>query len=94
MTDVTDSVSESENPEQEHEKELGINEHVHTLWAYLAAFGQARLLPTRVEFAEGREALAQRRIAGRLLRAGEPLATLWALNAYAYAGVSLFARRV
>jgi SAM-dependent methyltransferase len=82
------------NPEQEHEKELGINEHVHTLWAYLAAFARARVAPTRVEFAEGRDALAQRRIAGKLLRVGEPLATLWALNAYAYAGVSVFARRL
>ena len=26
------------NPEQEHEKELGINEHVHTMWAYVWAF--------------------------------------------------------
>jgi SAM-dependent methyltransferase len=81
------------NPEQEHEKELGINEHVHTLWAYLWAFGRAGLRPVRLEYAEGRTELERRKIAGRLLRLGELPATLWALNAYPYAGLSLFARR-
>jgi ubiquinone/menaquinone biosynthesis C-methylase UbiE len=83
----------ADNPEQAREKELGINEHVHTLWAYLGAFLRARLVPLRVEYAEGREALAERRITGKLLRVGEPVAALWALNRYPYAGVSLFARR-
>lgn len=81
------------NPEQEHEKELGINEHVHTMWAYLAAFARARLVPFRLEYAEGRAGLERRQIAGRLLRLGELPATLWALNAYPYSGLSLFARR-
>jgi SAM-dependent methyltransferase len=81
------------NPEQEHERELGINEHVHTMWAYLASFLAARLLPVRFEYAEGPTDLAQRRIAGRLLRLGRLPATLWALNAYPYAGLSLYARR-
>jgi SAM-dependent methyltransferase len=81
------------NPEQAHEKELGINEHVHTMWAYLWAFTRARLVPTRLEYAEGPGDLARRRIAGKLLRLGRLPATLWALNAYPYAGVSLYARR-
>jgi SAM-dependent methyltransferase len=81
------------NPEQEHERELGINEHVHTIWAYLAAFARARLAPTRVEWGEGPEALRSRRTAARLLRAGAVPATLWALNRDAYGGASLFARR-
>ena len=81
------------NPEQEHEKELGINEHVHTMWAYLAAFSRAGLRPVRLEFAEGPNELAQRNIAGKLLRLGALPATLWALNAYAYSGLSLYARR-
>jgi SAM-dependent methyltransferase len=81
------------NPEQEREKELGINEHVHTMWAYLWAFARAGLAPRRLEFAEGPEELARRNIAGKLLRLGELPATLWALNAYPYAGLSLFARR-
>lgn len=82
------------NPEQEHEKELGINEHVHTLWAYLFALARARLVPTSVQYAEGRKGLAERRIAGKLLRLGMLPATLWALNAYPYSGLSVFARRV
>jgi SAM-dependent methyltransferase len=81
------------NPEQEREKELGINEHVHTMWAYLWAFARAGLVPRRLEFAEGREELARRRIAGKLLQLGYLPATLWALDAYPYAGLSLFARR-
>jgi len=81
------------NPEQAHEKELGINEHVHTMWAYLWAFGRSGLRPVRLEYAQGPGELAQRNIAGKLLRAGRLPATLWALNAYAYSGLSLFARR-
>jgi SAM-dependent methyltransferase len=82
------------NPEQAHEQELGINEHVHTLWAYLWSFARAGLRPVRLEYAEGPAELARRRIAGRLLRAGSLPATLWALNAYPYAGLSLYARRL
>jgi SAM-dependent methyltransferase len=81
------------NPEQEREKALGINEHVHSLWAYLWAFARAGLVPVRLEYAEGPAELARRRIAGRLLRLGELPATLWALNAYPYAGLTLFARK-
>jgi len=81
------------NPEQEHEKALGINEHVHTMWSYLWAFGRAGLRPGRLEYAEGSAELEQRNIAGKLLRVGRFPATLWALNAYPYAGLSLYARR-
>ena len=79
------------NPEQEHEKELGINEHVHTMWAYLWAFVRAGLWPVRLEYAQGQDELAQRNIAGKLLYAGRLPSTLWALNAYAYSGLSLYA---
>ena len=51
------------------------------------------LRPLRLEYAEGAAELAGRNIAGKLLRAGELPATLWALNAYPYAGLSLYARR-
>ena len=81
------------NPEQAHEQELGINEHVHTMWAYLGAFGQAGLRPLRLDYAQGTAELARRNIAGKLLRLGRTPATLWALNAYTYAGLSLYARR-
>jgi len=83
----------ADNPEQAHEQTLGINEHVHSLWAYLRAFTRGGLLPLRLEYAEGPGELARRRIAGKLLRLGPLPATLWALNAYPYAGLSLFARR-
>lgn len=83
----------ADNPEQAHERTLGINEHVHSLWAYLGAFFQAGLRPVRLEYAEGPAELSRRRIAGKLLRLGPLPATLWALNAYPYAGLSLFARR-
>jgi len=82
-----------DNPEQAHERDLGINEHVHTMWAYLAAFARAGLLPVRLEYAEGPAELARRRIAGKLLRLGRLPAAAWALNAYPYAGLSLFGRR-
>jgi SAM-dependent methyltransferase len=81
------------NPDQEHEKELGINEHVHTMWAYVWAFARAGLRPVRLEYAQGPGELAQRNIAGKLLRLGRTPATLWALNAYAYSGLSLYGRR-
>jgi SAM-dependent methyltransferase len=81
------------NPEQEHEKELGINEHVHTVWAYVWAMRRAGLRLRRVEYAEGSGELATRNIAGKLLRIGRRPATFWAVNAYPYAGVSLYARR-
>jgi SAM-dependent methyltransferase len=81
------------NPEQEREKELGINEHVHSMWAYVWAFARAGLLPLRLEYAEGPAELTRRRIAGKLLRLGALPATLWALNAYPYAGLSLYARK-
>ena len=80
--------------DQEHEKSFGINEHVHTLYAYLWAFARAGLRPVRLEYAQGPGELAQRNIAGKLLYGGRLPASLWALNAYAYSGLSLYARRV
>jgi hypothetical protein len=47
----------------------------------------------RLEYAQGSGELATRNIAGKLLRIGRTPATLWALNAYPYSGVSLFGRR-
>jgi SAM-dependent methyltransferase len=81
------------NPEQSHEQDIGINEHVHTMWAYLAAFTRAGTRPLRLDYAQGVAELADRNIAGKLLRLGRSPATLWALNAYAYSGLSLYARR-
>ncbi len=86
-----------EAEDQAEEKELGINEHVHTLYAYLWAFWRAGLAVTRIEHAEGDDDLRRRRIGGRLRRlpvVGRSAATLFAQTCYGYSGVSLFARRL
>ena len=83
-----------ENPEQAREKELGINEHVHSLPAYIWAFTRARLVLRRIEQAEGYGDLRRRRIAGRLLRlpgVGRSAATLFSQCCHGYSGVSLYA---
>ena len=41
-------------PAQEGEKALGINEHTHTAWAYVAAFTRARVLVRELYPADGR----------------------------------------
>jgi ubiquinone/menaquinone biosynthesis C-methylase UbiE/uncharacterized protein YbaR (Trm112 family) len=87
----------AEVPEQAEEKGYGINEHVHTLYAYLWAFARAGLAPRRVEQAEGYAELAQRRIAGRLLRlpaAGRSAATFFTQSCRGYSGISIYARRI
>ena len=84
-------------PEQAEEKEFGINEHVHSLYAYLWSFARAGLLVRRVEQAEGYGELAQRRIAGRLLRlplVGRSAATFFSQTCHGYSGVSLYARKL
>ena len=54
-------------PDQAEEKIFGINEHVHTLYAYLWAFSRSGLVVRRVEAGGGATELAGRRIAVRLL---------------------------
>ncbi len=83
--------------DQAEEKEFGINEHVHTLYAYLWAFAKAGLLVRRVEHAEGDADLCGRRIGGKLRRlplVGRSAATWFAQTCYGYSGVSLFATRL
>jgi SAM-dependent methyltransferase len=83
--------------DQEHEKSFGINEHVHTLYAYLWTFARAGLAVRRVEHAEGDDDLRDRRIGGKLLRlplVGRSAATWLAQTCYGYSGVSLFARKL
>jgi len=43
-----------EAPAQEGEKALGINEHTHTVWAYVAAFARARILVKELYPANGK----------------------------------------
>jgi SAM-dependent methyltransferase/uncharacterized protein YbaR (Trm112 family) len=83
-------------PDQEEEKHHGINEHVHTLYAYLWAFTRSGLVVRRVEQAEGYEELRDRRIAGRLLRlpgVGRSAATFFSQSCHGYSGVSIYARK-
>lgn len=84
-------------PDQEHEKEFGIDEHVHTLSAYLWAFVQAGLVVRRIEQAEGDEDLVKRRTSRRLRElplVGRSVSTLFAQTCHGYSGVSLFARKL
>jgi SAM-dependent methyltransferase len=83
--------------DQAEEKSFGINEHVHTLYAYLWAFARAGLAVRRVEHAEGYDDLRGRRIGGKLLRlplVGRTAATGFAQTCYGYSGVSVYARKV
>ena len=83
-------------PDQAEEKGFGINEHVHTLYAYLWALTRAGLVVRRVEQAEGYEHLCRRRIAGRLLRlpfVGRSAGTFFSQTCHGYSGVSLYARK-
>src|SRR5580765_325679 len=83
--------------DQAEEKRFGINEHVHSLYAYLWAFARAGLVVRRIEQAEGTDDLARRRVAGRLLRlprVGRSAATLFAQSCHGYSGVSLFADKL
>lgn len=87
--------SSPDAPQQQAEKDLGINEHVHTMWSYLWSFVRAGLAVTRLEHAEGYESIARRRL-GRLLRwpGGRLWATLYAQNFEGYSGISLYARKL
>jgi ubiquinone/menaquinone biosynthesis C-methylase UbiE len=83
-------------PGQAEEREYGINEHVHTLYAYLWAFARAGLVVRRIEQADGYEEMAGRRIGGKLLRipgVGRSAATWFAQSCYGYQGASFVARR-
>jgi uncharacterized protein YbaR (Trm112 family)/SAM-dependent methyltransferase len=84
-------------PDQEEEREYGINEHVHTLYAYLWAFARAGLVVRWIEQADGYEEMASRRIGGRLLRlpvVGRSAATWFTQTCYGYQGASFVTRRV
>jgi ubiquinone/menaquinone biosynthesis C-methylase UbiE/uncharacterized protein YbaR (Trm112 family) len=83
--------------DQAEEKSFGINEHVHTLYAYLWEFVRSGLAVRRVEHAEGYDDLRGRRIGGKLLRiplVGRSAATWFAQTCYGYSGVSIFARKL
>jgi SAM-dependent methyltransferase len=83
----------TENPDQASEKSLGINEHVHTVWAYAVAFMRAGLVIRRVERSDGWPPLPFGYLLSKIPKVGMTLGTLVHLSAVRYAGVSIFARK-
>jgi SAM-dependent methyltransferase/uncharacterized protein YbaR (Trm112 family) len=83
----------SDNPEQAGEKELGINEHVHTVWSYLAAFVRAGVVVRRMERSDGWPPVPFGYFLSRVPKIGMTLGTLAHLSAGRYAGVSIYGRR-
>jgi ubiquinone/menaquinone biosynthesis C-methylase UbiE len=83
----------SDNPEQASEKELGINEHVHTVWSYLVAFMRARVVAPRMERSDGGPPVPLGYLLSHVPKVGTTLATLAYLSARPYSGVSIYGRR-
>jgi len=83
----------ADNPEQAGEKALGINEHVHTVWAYFSAFMRAGLVVRRMERSDGYPPVPFGYFLSRVPKVGMTLGTLTHLSAGRYAGVSIYARK-
>jgi hypothetical protein len=83
----------SENPDQAGEIELGINEHVHTVWAYAAAFARSGLVVRRLERSDGWPPVPFGYFLSRVPKVGMTLGTLAHLTAARYAGASVYARK-
>jgi hypothetical protein len=80
-------------PTQRAERELGINEHVHTVWAYVAAFARAGLHVRRIQPAIGAQRTGLGRVAARVPKVGTTVASLAELSLGDYSGVTLYARK-
>ncbi|TML25430.1 MAG: methyltransferase domain-containing protein [Actinobacteria bacterium] len=86
-------LASGDSPEQEAEKKLGINEHVHTVWAYFGAFVRAGLRVRRMERAEGWPLVGLARVLEKLPKVGMTAGTLVHLSTGRYAGVSVYSRK-
>lgn len=82
-----------EAPQQQAERALGINEHVHTPWAYLAAFRRAGLRVRRAERADGYALPGLAGALSRIPKLGTTLGALVHLSGRGYGGLSIYARR-
>ena len=82
-----------DNPEQQAEKDLGINEHVHTVWTYAAAFVRNRLTIRRLERADGWPPVPFGYFLSHVPKIGMTLGTLAHLTPAEYAGVSIYGRK-
>jgi SAM-dependent methyltransferase len=83
----------ADNPEQAGEKELGINEHVHTVVAYLAAFTRAGVIVRRMERSDGYPPMPYGYFLSKVPKVGMTLGTLSHLSVAQYAGVSIYGRK-
>jgi SAM-dependent methyltransferase len=83
----------SDNPDQAGEKEIGINEHVHTPIAYAAAFMRAGLVLRRMERSDGWPPVPFGFFLSRIPKIGMTVGTIVHLSAARYAGVSIYARK-
>jgi SAM-dependent methyltransferase len=83
----------AENPDQAAEKAVGINEHVHTIWAYVGAFVRAGLGIRRLERADGFAPVPYGKLLSRAPKVGPSLGALAHLSAAHYSGVSIYARK-
>ncbi|MHB8470110.1 MAG: class I SAM-dependent methyltransferase [Gaiellaceae bacterium] len=81
------------NPEQAGEKALGINEHVHTPWAYAAAFARAGIAIRRVERSDGWSPRVLGRTLAHVPKLGTTLTTLLHASAAGYVGISIYGRK-
>jgi len=82
-----------ENPEQDAEKALGINEHVHTIWHYALAFARKGVIVRRVERADGWPPLPFGYFLSHVPKVGMTVGTLVHLTPARYAGASIYGRR-
>jgi len=80
-------------PDQAGERALGINEHVHTVWAYVASFLRAGLSIRRTERSDGYPPVGIGGVLVRIPKLGTTLGTLVHLSSGGYAGVSIYGRR-
>jgi ubiquinone/menaquinone biosynthesis C-methylase UbiE/uncharacterized protein YbaR (Trm112 family) len=79
-------------PGQEGEKALGINEHVHTVWAYTWAFLRAGLIVRRIEHSAGKPGKTTK-VLQRVPKLGTSLGTLLDESVGDYSGISLYGRK-
>jgi SAM-dependent methyltransferase len=83
----------AEAPGQQAEKELGINEHVHTVWAYVWSFTRAGLRVRRIEHSEGLIRTGPGRALTHVPKVGTTLAAVTEQSFGGYSGVSIYARK-
>jgi SAM-dependent methyltransferase len=83
----------ADNPDQAAEKALQINEHVHTPWAYAAAFVRAGVGIRRIERSDGWPPRLLGPTLGRVPKLGTSFATLLHASAGRYVGLSVYGRK-